>query len=139
MITHEAITRRIIVCAGISGALGVVMGSFGAHGLETFLASGGLDQELVLKRLDQFDVAVRYHLIHSVALLALAALTVGSPSRRRWVSRLFVFGLFLFSGSLYALVLTNTPVLGAITPLGGLSWIAGWLLLPWLARAVSSE
>ena len=115
------------------------MGSFGAHGLETFLTSGGLEQELVIKRLDQFDVAVRYHLIHSVALLALAALTIGTPGRRRWVARLFVLGLFLFSGSLYALVLTNTPVLGAITPLGGLSWIAGWLLLPWLARPMGSE
>ena len=139
MISHDAITRRIIVCAGISGALGVVMGSFGAHGLDTFLASRGLGQELVVKRLDQFDVAVRYHLIHSVALLALASLTLGTPGCRRWVSRLFLLGLLLFSGSLYALVLTNTPVLGAITPLGGLSWIAGWLLLICMARPAASE
>jgi len=139
MITQEAITRRIIVCAGISGALGVVMGSFGAHGLDKFLASGGLDDALVLKRLDQFDVAVRYHLIHTVALLALASITVGTPGCRRWVARWFLLGLLLFSGSLYALVLTNTPMLGAITPLGGLSWIAGWLLLAWMARSAASK
>lgn len=139
MIAQETITRRIIVCAGISGALGVVMGSFAAHGLEDFLASSGLDQESVHKRLDQFNVAVRYHLIHTVALLALASLAVGAPTSRRWVSRLFLLGLILFSGSLYALVLTNTPVLGAITPLGGLSWIAAWLLLVWMARAAASE
>jgi len=144
MITHQAITRRIIVCAGISGALGVVMGSFAAHGLEDFLndffvVSGGLEQESVRKRLDQFDVAVRYHLIHTLALLALASLAVGTPTCRHWVSRLFLLGLVLFSGSLYALVLTNTPVLGAITPWGGLSWIVGWLLLAWMARPGASD
>ncbi len=139
MITDQAITRRIIVCAGISGALGVLMGSYGAHGLDKFLASGGLDDASVLKRLDQFDVAVRYHLIHTVALLALASITVGTPGCRRWVSRLFLLGLLLFSGSLYVLVLTNTPMLGAITPLGGLSWIAGWLLLAWMPRSAASK
>ena len=139
MISHETITSRIIVCAGICGALGVVMGSFGAHGLDTFLAARGMDQELIVKRLDQFDVGVRYHLIHSLALLALASLTMGTPGCRRWVARLFLLGLILFSGSLYALVLTNTPVLGAITPLGGLSWIAGWLLLIGMARPAAGK
>lgn len=139
MMTHQAITRRIVVCAGISGAVGVLMGSFGAHGLDSFLISRGMEQDLVPKRLDQFDVAVRYHLIHTLALLSLASLSVGTPGCRRWVSRLFLLGLILFSGSLYALVLTNTPVLGAITPLGGLSWIAGWLLLAWTGYRASSE
>lgn len=137
--TDLSVNRRIIVCAGISGALGVLLGSFGAHGLEDWLGSRGLDEELVAKRLDQFDVAVRYHLIHTVGLLAISTIPMGTTSCRCWVSCLFLLGLILFSGSLYALVLTNQPMLGAITPLGGLSWIAGWLLLPFLARRNASE
>ena len=132
--TREAINRHIVFAAGISGALAVLLGSFGAHGLDTFLTDRGLAPELVLKRVDQFDVAVRYHLIHTVALLALASLTIGREVHRLWIARGFVIGLILFSGSLYALVLTNTPVLGAITPFGGLSWIASWLIVAWMAR-----
>ena len=136
---HDTITRRMLVCAGLSGALGVILGSFGAHGLDSFLESRGLASELLPKRLDQFDVAVRYHLIHSVALLALAAVPAGSATTRRWVFWLFLAGLILFSGSLYLLVLTNTPALGAITPLGGLCWIIGWLAVVLLARAPAAD
>ena len=132
MIDHT-LARRIVVAAGISGAMGVILGSFGAHGLDSFLAARGLESELILKRLDQFDTAVRYHLLHSAVLLALAAIPLGSPTWRRWVYRLFLCGLVLFSGSLYLLVLTNTPVLGAITPLGGVCWIVAWLMLPFLS------
>lgn len=131
---EDTTTRRMVVCAGISGAMAVAMGSFAAHGLEEYLSSSDQSGPFVLKRLRQFDVAVRYHLIHSVALLALSSVRIGSPGGRRWVARLFVTGLILFSGSLYLLVLTNTPQLGAITPLGGLSWIVGWLLLLWMVR-----
>ena len=134
--TEDKTTRRTIVCAGISGAIAVIMGSFAAHGLEEYLSSSDPSGPFLLKRLRQFDVAVRYHLIHSVALLALSSVRIGSPNRRRWVARLFLTGLILFSGSLYLLVLTNTPKLGAITPLGGLSWIVGWLLLLWMVRPV---
>jgi uncharacterized membrane protein YgdD (TMEM256/DUF423 family) len=70
--------------------------------------------------------------------LALASVPFGSTSSRRWVARLFVIGLFLFSGSLYALVLSNTPILGAITPIGGLCWIVAWLMLVLVARRWSS-
>lgn len=129
----NTLARRILVAAGISGALGVILGSFGAHGLDSFLAGRGLDAELIGKRLDQFDTAVRYHLLHTAVLLALAAVPLGSPTWRRWAFRLFLLGLILFSGSLYLLVLTNTPVLGAITPLGGVCWIAAWLTLPFLS------
>jgi uncharacterized membrane protein YgdD (TMEM256/DUF423 family) len=135
----DSTTRWILFAAGVSGAAGVLLGSFGAHGLDTFLAAQGLDEALITKRLDQFDVGVHYHLIHSIALLALASVHSGSCVCRRWVAWMFVLGLILFSGSLYVLVLTNTPVLGAITPLGGLSWIAGWLLLAILARRVGRQ
>lgn len=133
----DSLSRRIIVYAALSGALGVALGAFSAHGLDRFLELRGHDAELIAKRLDQFDVAVRYHLIHSVALLALASLPFGSPAVREWVCRLFLFGLLLFSGSLYALVLTDTPMLGAITPIGGLCWIFAWLVLLLAARRSS--
>lgn len=134
MMSHDSISRRILVCAGISGALAVVMGSMGAHGLDTILTDRGVAPDDLPRRLEQYDVAVRYHLLHSVALLALASLSVGSPHCRRWVAWLFLLGLVLFSGSLYVLVLTDNPKLGAITPIGGLCWIVGWLLLPFMAR-----
>lgn len=135
----DSLSRRILLFAAFSGALGVLTGAFAAHGLESFLQSRGQDTELIAKRLDQFDVGVRYHLLHSVALLAIASIPFGSPSSRHWVARLFLLGVILFSGSLYALVLSDTPVLGAITPLGALSWVAGWLCLLWVARRTSSK
>ncbi len=128
------ISRAILLWAGISGATAVVLGSFGAHGLETMLQDRGYELELVTKRLDQWDVGVRYHLVHSLALLGLAAVPVGSDASRRWAARLMLAGLLLFSGSLYLLVLLNVPVLGAVAPLGGLSWITAWLMLIWMAR-----
>ena len=156
----DSLSRRIIVYAGVSGALGVLLGAFSAHGLEDVLndfvytdlveagqtdlvEAGGTDPtdagqiDLVDRRLSQFDVGVRYHLIHSVALLALSAVPFGSPTSRRWVCRLFVIGIFLFSGSLYALVLSNVPQLGMVTPLGGICWIVGWLMLLQVARPSS--
>ncbi len=139
MMTQESITRRLLLVAGLSGAIGVIMGSFGAHGLDRYLERRGLEPELIAKRLDQFDVGVRYHLVHSVALLALSAITIGSPASRRWVGRLFLGGLILFSGSLYLLVFTNTPALGAITPIGGVCWIIAWCLLPLMARGRPPE
>lgn len=135
---HDSLTRRIVICAALSGALAVIFGSFGAHGLDSFLVDRGYDGELVLKRLDQYDVAVRYHFYHSLALLGLAALPLGSVATRRWAFYMFLAGLLLFSGSLYALVLTNTPKLGAITPFGGLAWILAWLMLLLTVRRSAS-
>lgn len=121
-------TRWLVIVAGVSGALAVLLGAFAAHGLEAFLAAQQMEAELVAKRVGQFDVGARYHLIHSVGLFALAAFGDGS---KRWLaaSSLMIAGIVLFSGSLYVLVLTNTPMWGAVTPLGGLSWIASWLLI----------
>ena len=88
-----------------------------------------MDAERLTRRLAQFDTGARYHLVHSVAMFALAG--VGGLSRRiRTVAAsLMVAGVVLFSGSLYVLVLTDTPVLGAVTPLGGLAWIAAWITI----------
>ena len=132
MIDKE-LSRRILIYAGISGGIGVAIGAFGAHFLESFVRPLEYAPEVLQRRIAQFDTGVRYHLIHSVALLALASLPIGPTRLRQWVCRLFMLGVLLFSGSLYVLVLTNQTKLGMVTPLGGLCWIAGWLLLVVLA------
>jgi len=132
--SDTSLSRRILLVAAIAGASGVLIGAFGAHGLGSFLEGRGYDADLITKRSDQFEVGVRYHLIHAVALLGLSAIPFGAAGvhyngLRRWVLRLFVAGLVLFSGSLYLLVITNASKLGMVTPLGGVAWIIGWLML----------
>ncbi len=125
----ESLSRKIVFVAGLLGGLGVLIGAFGAHGLEDYLAGRSLAPELVIKRLGQFDVGARYHLVHAVAMLGLAQLTVVSDRAKAWAFVLMTAGIMLFSGSLYLLVITNTAWLGAITPLGGVSWIIAWFLI----------
>jgi len=129
MKSTDASDRSILILAAVCGSLGVLIGAFGAHGLPNFLADKGLPEATILKRLDQFDVGARYHLIHAVALLALAAIPLGSDVLRSRIAWMFVGGIVLFSGSLYLLVLINQPKFGAITPIGGVTWIVAWLLL----------
>lgn len=125
----DQVSRRIVIAAAICGGLGVAIGAFGAHGLPDYLSSLGGDPDLIQRRMAQFDTGARYHLIHAVALLALAGLPLSESKLRNWVARLFLIGIVLFSGSLYLLVITGVTKLGMITPLGGLSWIIGWCLL----------
>lgn len=129
--------RWLLVAAAIAGATGVAIGAFGAHGLPGFLESQGADADLVAKRLSQFDTGARYHLIHAVALLAIASIQTASARLIRMVGILLLIGIVLFSGSLYLLVVTNTPWLGAITPLGGVSWIVAWVLLAFCRPGVA--
>lgn len=135
----EDLSRRILATAAIAGASGVLLGAYAAHGLSDLLADRGFDSELVAKRVGQFDVGVRYQLIHAVALLGLSAVTLGTAKLRRRIAWLLLAGMVLFSGSLYLLVLTNVPKLGAITPFGGLAWIAGWVCLLLIAKKPSKE
>lgn len=100
--------------------LGVALGAFGSHGLESIVTEPRL--------LDVWDTGVRYHQLHGLALLLCGA----HPAPPRGVLILFVLGIVLFSGSLYTLTLTGIGILGAITPLGGLCFIAAWT---WLAVA----
>lgn len=104
------------VAAGLA-ALGVALGAFGAHAL------GGRVAE---RYLEIWRTAVLYHLVHAVALLAVALHADATGRAAGATGALFVAGITLFSGSLYALVLTDTPRLGAVTPLGGLCFLAGW-------------
>jgi uncharacterized membrane protein YgdD (TMEM256/DUF423 family) len=104
-------------------ALAVTIGAFGAHGLR-----GRLDDY----SLNIYERAVFYHFIHVLGILIVAAMTEAGLLRRSagvWVCRLLTAGVVLFSGSLYTLALTGNRMLGAITPFGGLSFIAAWVVL----------
>ena len=97
--------------------LAVALGAFGAHGLRSTLEARGM--------LDAWNKAVFYHFIHAVALLVLAL--YGSINRGAcW---LLIIGILLFSGSLYLLAVTNLRWLGAVTPFGGVCFLAGWAWL----------
>ena len=103
------------------GALGVGLGAFGAHGLKTRVSA---DMVAV------WETGARYHLIHALALLATGwAYSRWPGAWANGAGGLFVAGIALFSGSLYALALTGQGKLGAIAPLGGLCFIAGWVCL----------
>ena len=109
----------MIRLAAIYGFLGVALGAFGAHGLRDRLPPG---------MLEVYKTGVLYHLIHAVALLAVA-LGAERLARPRVVGTLWVAGVVIFSGSLYALAITGVGMLGAITPIGGLLLMAGWVTL----------
>ena len=106
--------------AALLGALAVTLGAFGAHGLKDLLAR---NQTGVI-----WEKAVFYHFIHAVMLFVLAGRTPLQAGP--WFS--FLAGILIFSGSLYLLAVTNLKWLGAITPIGGISFVVGWL---WLAVA----
>jgi uncharacterized membrane protein YgdD (TMEM256/DUF423 family) len=97
--------------------LAVALGAFGAHSLRSTLETHGM--------LDAWNKAVLYHFIHAIALLVLAL--YGTINRGAWW--LLLAGIFLFSGSLYLMALTNLRWLGAVTPFGGLCFLAGWAWL----------
>ncbi len=109
----------------VLGAVGVGAGAFGAHALRTRLAP---------EMLAVFETGVRYHLMHALALLAVGWAAARWPgpavTAAGW---LFVAGILLFSGSLYALALTGVRTLGLVTPAGGVAFILGWIALVWAA------
>lgn len=108
--------------AGLFGASGVGLGAFGAHALKDVLDARGTAV---------WQTATLYHLVHAVALLALGAVLAAEPSWAGWTRAGAVVGIaagiLLFSGSLYALALGAPRMLGAITPLGGVAFMVGWL------------
>ena len=114
--------RGFIIIAALSGLLSVGLGAFGAHALKS--------------RLDEYalgvwETAVQYQIFHSLALLAIGVLCLSQPPSRLLLGSGvgFLVGILVFSGSLYLLSLSGIRWLGAITPLGGLSFMLGWLLL----------
>ncbi len=122
--------RWLVLVAGIVGAAGVGLGAYGAHGLAHALEAQGFAADVVARKLNTCDIAVRYHLVHAVALLALAAAPASwAPKRRNLAGLLWIIGLALFCGCLYAAALANVTNLNAIVPLGGVSFILGWLVV----------
>ena len=106
-------------------ALAVVLGAFGAHGLRDRLDAYSMGV---------YEKAVFYHFIHALGLLMVSFLPrtgTFSEFATNWVCGLLLAGIVIFSGSLYLLAVTGNRMLGAITPVGGVSFIAGWLLLAW--------
>ena len=111
--------KLFITLASLSAMLAVVFGAFGAHGLRNRLDDYAMGV---------FETAVQYHFYHSLALLAVGLLALSQPQTALLKSSgwLFCIGILVFSGSLYLLGITGVRWLGAITPLGGLAFIAGW-------------
>jgi uncharacterized membrane protein YgdD (TMEM256/DUF423 family) len=117
--------KQIIQLAAILGALAVGIGAFGAHGLEARLIENG--------RLDTFETAVKYHFYHSLAVFLVGILALIKPDWRglSFSAINLSIGILIFSGSLYLLSITGITWLGAITPIGGVAFISGWLGLFW--------
>lgn len=115
--------RLFVTIAALLGATGVAAGAFAAHGLKPHLSE---------RLLTIFETAVRYQMIHALALLAVAVLMGQGTATGPWwgvAGWSLVIGVGIFSGSLYILSLTGLNILGAITPLGGVALIVGWLSL----------
>lgn len=117
---------------GLLGAIAVALGALGAHFLKSKLPTGLITQD----QLVGFDTAVKYQMYHTLAMLALILLAKNNPHKFiNWAFNCFFIGILMFSGSLYFLCTRNLfgadwlKVLGPITPLGGLFFIAGWFFL----------
>jgi len=133
--------RHWILIGSILGVLGVVLGAFGAHGLAGFLGERHAQEpELLQRRLKNWDTAAAYQMYHVIAIVLVGV--IGMFRRSKWLTIAgwsFLFGVILFSGSLYLLVLWEVPVLGAITPFGGIAFILGWLALAIGGCCLSNE
>lgn len=113
-----------LVLTACSGFIAVLLGALGAHALNPKL--------LANSTLEAWMTASHYHLLHTVACLALLAWSVAQPERAGRLTRIhacWLLGCLLFSGSIYVLALGGPKFLGPVTPLGGLAFLAGWLLL----------
>ena len=116
--------NRWIVVGSLSMALGVALGAFGAHALQ---------DQLTPKELGWWQTAQQYQVWHALGLVLLGLLQK-SGREHKTVAWLFVVGTIVFSGTLYAMALGGPTWLGAFTPLGGASFIAGWVALAWASR-----
>jgi uncharacterized membrane protein YgdD (TMEM256/DUF423 family) len=116
--------RLALTLGALLAFVAVALGAFGAHVLKARIAP---DLQAV------WQTAVQYHGWHALALLAVGLTILHFPDRTGlgWAAWLFVAGIALFSGSLYALALTGSKSLGAITPFGGIAFLAGWLVFAW--------
>jgi uncharacterized membrane protein YgdD (TMEM256/DUF423 family) len=113
--------RTFVLIGALAGVVGVTLGAFGAHGLRARISP---------EMLAVFETGVRYQMYHALALLVLGALAPSLSGRLVGIAGWsFTAGIFLFSGSLYLLALTDVRILGAVTPLGGVAFLIGWACL----------
>lgn len=114
--------KTFLLLGSASAALAVMLGAFGAHSLKNTLSP---------QMLTVYHTAVEYHFYHALGLLLIGLIARGMPDTAltAWAGGLMLAGILLFSGSLYLLSITGVRWLGAITPLGGMAFIAAWLLL----------
>lgn len=119
-------TAWVVRLAALSGFLSVAFGAFAAHGAKDARAA------------ELLHTGALYQMIHALAVFAwLAVRSLGKTGL--WTPSLFLAGTVLFSGSLYALAFGAPRVLGMVTPLGGLAFLAGWLLLAWRAGTIEGD
>jgi uncharacterized membrane protein YgdD (TMEM256/DUF423 family) len=127
--------KKYLCIAAVLALLSVLLGAFGAHALK-----GSLNAY----QIGIYGTAVQYQMFHSVALLISVVLSEQAELsflqyRLKWAQRFFVAGTVVFSGSLYFLAVTGVKWLGAITPIGGLAFLLGWLCVLWFALGVTSN
>ena len=122
--------RFALVAGSLMSALGVALGAFGAHVLAAITRP---------ERLGTWETGARYLMYHGLALLAIGLLSAVLQTTFRGPVRLIFSGAVIFSGSLFLLVLTHTPWLGAITPLGGVLMIAGWIQLAYTLSKIPNS
>lgn len=113
-----------IIAGAVNAAIAVMFGAFGAHALEAKLSE---------KYLAVWETAVQYQMFHALALIIVGILMstslLGPSTQLSWAGYLLLAGIVIFSGSLYVLSLSGMGILGAITPIGGVAFIAGWIML----------
>ena len=114
--------RAVLISGAVFAGLAVALGAFGSHALKEILANTG--------RTDTYETAVRYHMYHALALLLVGSLVKSDSSKKlSWAAIFFVCGILLFSGSLYVLCINPFPGIVYLTPIGGVFFIAGWILM----------
>lgn len=115
-------TKLFIILGSLNAFLAVALGAFGAHTLKSKLS-----QEM----LTVYETGVQYHLIHALGLILIGIIShwITGSNLINWAGGLLLAGIFIFSGSLYVLSVSGIRALGAITPIGGMAFLIGWILL----------
>ncbi|CAH8772275.1 DUF423 domain-containing protein [Paenibacillus dendritiformis] len=119
--------RRYAIIGSLNMLLSVALGAFGAHIMQA---------RLTPERMATYETAVQYHMAHALGLILIAILAdkLADQKKVQWSARLLLTGMIIFSGSLYLLCFTGFSMLGAITPIGGVAFLIGWLMLALAAR-----
>jgi uncharacterized membrane protein YgdD (TMEM256/DUF423 family) len=116
--------KFFIIAGAVNAMLAVILGAFGAHALK---------EKLSEKYLAIWETAVQYQMFHAIGLIVIGILMssslLGPISQLNWAGWLLLAGIIIFSGSLYVLSITGIGILGAITPIGGVAFIVGWIML----------